>query len=385
MDIRGKYLSGRPAVAVGVLLLAMSACSSSSPPSRDGPSSDGNPVDHTTETSNGADAGLESGDADGSQDGSVPSVVASLGAIPQSLALSADVLYVTVAATSTGHDGKVVTVSKSALNATPDGGVTMLAGGLNQPGAVAVSGDRVFWADTGTAFPNFPDIVAVPVAGGMPTEIVSNGTTMTRLPIANSVVYPITADNQAISAVPLSSSDAGAGQVVYPPHSPNGVVTPDSDGTSVFFFTNGTKNLDLLKVPVGGGTVSNLVMDATSGSVNFDFLVDDASTVYWSDSGSGSVFSVPKVGGTKSMLATFVSGSAAVQLALDGDNIYALSSYQLARLPKAGGTPVVLASVSGGGSDRYLAGPVDAVALAVDDAFVYWLYEGHSQILKMAK
>jgi len=74
-----------------------------------------------------------------------------------------------------------------------------------------------------------------------------------------------------------------------------------------------------------------------------------------------------------------------VQLLLDGNTIYALRSNTLTKFPKAGGTPTVLASVSGTGTDRYLADTVNASALAVDDQFVYWTYQGHDQILKIAK
>ena len=49
-------------------------------------------------------------------------------------------------------------------------------------------------------------------------------------------------------------------------------------------------------------------------------------------------------------------------------------------------TPVVLASVSGGGSEQYLVGaPGNTNALVVDEASVYWLYRGHDEILKIAK
>jgi hypothetical protein len=63
-----------------------------------------------------------------------------------------------------------------------------------------------------------------------------------------------------------------------------------------------------------------------------------------------------------------------------------LHANRVRSIPKAGGTtPVVLASVSGAGSDKYLVAPANAVALAVDNTFVYWLDEGHGQILKIAK
>ena len=113
---------------------------------------------------------------------------------------------------------------------------------------------------------------------------------MTRLAISGSVLYGITSDLQVISAFPLSSADAGAGQVVYPGNPPDGVEGPDSDGTYVFFLTPGATNQDLYRTGVGGTGLIDLVKNASSGSVNGDYILDDSTSVYWSDSGTGSVF-----------------------------------------------------------------------------------------------
>jgi hypothetical protein len=326
----------------------------------------------------------DSGDANA--DAGAPIVVATFANVPASLALAGDTLYVTVAETATGADGKVVAVAKTATNATPDGGVTTLVPGLNQPRAIAAAGTQVLWADKETAFPGNADVMTVATAGGPAQEIASAATTMTRLAIAGSTLYTLTSDSEVISAVSLTATDGGAPTPVYPGNPPHATVNPDTDGTSVFFFTNGTTNLDLFQAPVGGGTATDLAMNATSGSVDFDFLVDDASSVYWSDAGTGTVFSLARTAGAKPVpLATFQTGSAPVQIVPDGTNLYLLSSQKLMRLPKAGGTTVVLASVAGSGSDTFVASLGNAVALAVDDTYVYWLYEGHGQILKIAK
>ena len=329
---------------------------------------------------------VTSDSSDANADAGAPIVVATFVNVPASLALAGDTLYVTVAETAAGADGKVVSVAKTATDATSDGGVTTLVPDLNQPRAIAVAGTQVLWADKETAFPGNTDIMTVATAGGAPTEIASAVTTMTRLSIAGSTLYTLTSDSEAISTVSLTATDGGAPTPVYPGHPPDATVNPDTDGTSVFFFTNGTTNLDLFEVPVVGGTVTDLAMNATSGSVDFDFLVDDASSIYWSDSGTGTVFSLARTAGaTPVPLATFQAGSDPVQIVPDGTNLYLLSSQKLMRLPKAGGTPVVLASVSGSGSDTFVASLGNAIALAVDDTYVYWLYEGHGQILKIAK
>ncbi|HEY4395278.1 MAG TPA: hypothetical protein VGP64_14505 [Polyangia bacterium] len=333
------------------------------------------------------DAAVDRASTDGGT--AAPTVVATLDGVPASLATDGTRLYVTVFETSAGHDGKVESVAKTAADVMPDAGtVTTLASGLLAPRAIAVNATTVFWADTDVAFPALPNVLAVSAAGGNATEVLSGVYTMTHLAISGSVLYGITSDSEIITAFSLSGADAGAGLTVYPGNPPNAVEGPDSDGTSVFFLTPGTTGQDLYRTTVGGTGLTDLVKNASSGSVNFDYILDDATSVFWSDAGTGSVFSVAKTaaaGATPKVLATINSGSAPVQLALDGDDIYLLWSQQLARIPKAGGTPVILASVSGAGSDKYLVAPSNAVALAVDASFVYWLHEGHSQILKMAK
>jgi hypothetical protein len=380
-------LSAALAVSIG---LALVGCGSSSPhkptdgghPDADAQTSDaeaGSTTDTHASSSDGADVAEAS-------DGGAPTVVATLGGVPASLALNGSTLYATVAESAAGGDGKVVTVAKTAVDATPDGGVATLAPSLIRPRAIAVDGDLVLWADTQHDLPGLSEVMTVAKTGGTPNVLLTDATTMTQLAIAGSVLYTITSDGEVISPVPLGIADAGAGAAIYPGNPPRAVVGPDSDGTSVFFFTNGTTNLDLFEVGVGGGTVTDLVMNATSGSVDYDFLAHDATSIYWSDSGTGTVFSLAKTpGATKVPLATFDAGSDPVQILPDGDNLYLLSSKKLMRLPKVGGTPVVLASVSGSVPDTFVASLGNAVSLVVDDTFVYWLYEGHGEIVKIAK
>jgi hypothetical protein len=382
----------RSGVWLAAMLAVVSvACSSSKPMPSDGGT--GGAVGGTAGAGGGASGKGGTAGAGGGTSGTggaAPTVVATFDNVPASLAMDGTRLYATILATSAGFDGKVQSVAKTATNATPAAGtVTTLASGLKQPLAIAVNGATVLWADTDVAFPGLPNLLAVPAAGGTTSELISGLYTMTRLAISGSVLYGITSDLEVISAFPLSGADAGAGQTVYPGNPPNGVEGPDSDGTYVFFLTPGATNQDLYRTGVGGTGLTDLVKNASSGSVDGDYILDDNTSVYWSDSGTGSVFSVSKTaaaGATAKTVTTVASGSGPVQLALDGDNIYMLSFYQLLRIPKAGGTtPVMLASASGAGSDKYLVAPSNAVALAVDDTFVYWLHEGHGQILKIAK
>lgn len=323
-----------------------------------------------------------------STSGPAPTVVATFDDVPESLALDGNVLYATLLESGAGHNGSIVSVPKTASGATADAGtITTLASGLNQPRAIAVHGGQVLWADTEAAAPDDPNVMTMPVAGGTPRELFANVTTLTSLVIVGDTLYAPTNHQEAISSF-LLTGDAGAGTTIYPGNPPNGLSAPDSDGTTVYFLSPGATNEDLFSVQIGGtGAATALAHNVGSGSTDTNYLLDDSSTLYWSDSGTGNVYSVAKTGGTAKILATFNNGSGAVEIALDGTNVYALANTQLVRFPKAGGvTPVVLASAPGGGSGQYLlAPPGNTNALVVDDTFVYWLYRGHSEILKIAK
>ncbi len=349
----------------------------------------------------GAGTGGLNGSAGAGGAGVAPTVVATLDYVPLSLALDGANLYVTVGSQS-GVDGKVQTVAKTAVGATEaaGGGITTLASGLDNPVTIAVAGGFVYWAGTEAVFPNCYTTFAVPTAGGAVVDVTGGAVkcaiTYSRIPIANSVLYTLTADYGSISAFPLPGAAGGAGQAIY-----TGTGTTllglDSDGTSVFFFVDiapfaGQSNeIDLDQVPVGGGAATFLAKTDNMGTGD-SHLIHDASTIYWSDRGTSVpgtcvVYALPKTGGTPTVLATFPTFTGAVQLVLDGNDFYAMSEFSLVRFPKTGGTPVTLASApSLASADAYiLSGPSNAIALVTDDTYVYWLWAGHGQILKLAK
>jgi hypothetical protein len=304
-----------------------------------------------------------------------PIVVATISAAPAALDLTGGVLYFTVKDGVPG-EGKVQSVSVNG------GTVSTLASALPNPRNIAVNDGNVYWADTETVFPDAGDVMAVPVAGGTPHEVATCETNA-RLVINGSTLYCLTNDLTKLSAFPLTGA-AGVGTPVAA-SSHGAVEAYDSDGSSVFWFAAAAVDFDLYRTPVLNPSDTDLAMAATSGSAAFDYLTHDTSALYWSDSGTGGVYSLPKAGGTPLLLASYETASAPVQLLLDGNTIYALRSNTLTKFPKTGGTPTVLASVSGTGTDRYVADTVNASALAVDDQFVYWTYQGHDQILKIAK
>jgi hypothetical protein len=319
-----------------------------------------------------------------------PTVVATFDSSPESLALDGTNLYVTIP--SSGNlDGKVQTVSKTAVEATTgDGTIMTLASDLTEPTTVSADGTRVYWYDRETVFPGGGQVFSVSKAGGEVTQITQGVTPTNRLAIADAMLYVLTGNYGSVTAFPLTG--AGGGEVVYdgPVFGLRGI---DTDGTSVFVFSgigDAVHNtISIYKIPAGGGAVTDLMQDVSSdgsGSSGGDCdLLDDDDTLYWTDARNGGVYSVPKTGGQRKLLATFLVNVNGVcpEIALDGDNIYVLEGARLFRLRKAGGTPVLL-NDGGATRNRLSTGDID-VGMAIDDTYVYWLRKETAQIVKIAK
>jgi hypothetical protein len=124
------------------------------------------------------------------------------------------------------------------------------------------------------------------------------------------------------------------------------------DGTSVYW-TNG----NVMKVPIGGGNVTTLVVAQASGG-----LAVDATNVYWAD-GRG-LMKVSTAGGNPT---TLISGVVCPLVAVDSANVYFSSTSgsdsqcsTVMKMPLNGGAPITLAS------DQ------SPSTLVVDSANVYW-------------
>ncbi len=99
--------------------------------------SDGSPAGDGGLTDAANDAGTAADASDAS--GASPTVVATLGGFPESLALDGNVLYATIRESGAGHDGMIQSVPKTASSASVDAGiVTTLASGLTAARAIAV-------------------------------------------------------------------------------------------------------------------------------------------------------------------------------------------------------------------------------------------------------
>jgi hypothetical protein len=246
------------------------ACSSSN-----SPAGDAGRIDSASDV-----VATEAGDAgriDGASDvvatdagdaGVSPTVVATLGGVPESLALDGNVLYATILESGAGHNGLVQSVSKTATDAAADGGmVATLASGLNQPRAIAIHGGAILWADTEAAAPDDPNVMTIPLAGGTPAELFPNVTTYTRLVIVGDALYTVSGNLETISSLILGG-DAGAATTIFPGNPPSAVYAPDSDGTAVYFLAPGGTNQDLYSAQIGGtGAATDLSHNVASGSV----------------------------------------------------------------------------------------------------------------------
>ena len=334
----------------------------------------------------GASAGQGGSAAGGGGTGVEPTIVATFDTVPVSLGLDATNLYVTLSGTQGNFDGKVQAVAKTAVGATTGAGtIVTLASGIREAGTIAVAGGTVYWSSPEAVFPNGGAIFAVPAAGGSVTQITpGETTTYSRIAVANSVLYEITANYGSVTAYPLTGG--GGAQIIYagPTYALRGI---DTDGTSVFLFAgNAAAMVSIYKLPVGGGAVIDLMQDvASNGSGNSGGdcdLVDDAMTLYWTDTRNAGVYSVSKTGGTAKLLATVELNGACPEIALDGNEIFVLEPSRLSRFPKAGGTPVIMAA---GGLRNRLSTADSSVGLVTDDRYVYWLRKEAGQIVKLAK
>lgn len=110
----------------------------------------------------------------------------------------------------------------------------------------------------------------------------------------------------------------------------------------------------IVRISKNGGEVSTVC----EGSWDVrDILVDD-DRVYFNDFASGDLWAVPKAGGTPWVLAS--PGTMGNQMAMDEGYIYFSVVGGVQRIAKSGGSPELITSESRG------------YALAVDDDYVYW-------------
>ena len=370
---------------------------------------DAGPMDATPETAGAAatgpmDAAPRAGSGDVAEAGSrdpglkEPTVVYAQDGVLAGLALAGDTLYASVAAggnTIPMTGGSIISVPKGATGASLQTGATTVIPGIS-PRALAVVDGRIYWDEGGLGL--FGAVMSAPIAGGTPQSMFLGGDStfvQTRLVIVDGVLDVMasgTVSGRVVWSAPLTPVGIVASTVYL--RTGAQVTTIDADGTTVFFFEDsGTKDalnrtiLDLDEVEPDSGGLGVLRLWPAAVAVTFPeylYLVGDATTLYWSDGVTISSFpkaptatDVPQVVATLAMPAGLD-----IQLLIDGPNLYALTPYQLLRVAKTGGAPVVLATSPDGTFDQ---SPTNALGMVVDDAFIYFLDAGHGRILKLSK
>ncbi|HEX8789452.1 MAG TPA: protease pro-enzyme activation domain-containing protein [Polyangiaceae bacterium] len=125
-----------------------------------------------------------------------------------------------------------------------------------------------------------------------------------------------------------------------------------SDGTHVFFDADD----EIAVVPVGGGAETNIAPSTES----FGMAID-STNVYWTNTATFGVMKVPKAGGSPVVLAT-TSGFNPIRIAVDGTTVYFTTD----------GGPLMSVPIAGGSATTLTSQGVKAEGLAVDSTGVYW-------------
>jgi hypothetical protein len=129
-------------------------------------------------------------------------------------------------------------------------------------------------------------------------------------------------------------------------------------------------NGGLFSIPIKGGVPTEMWMASAAGNHPTDVTVD-SSSVYWTDTGTGIVYSMPLGGGA---VATVASGMMSPRsIAVDSTNVYFTATDGIYEAPIASGAPKLIAPV------------LNTLGIAADntDAFVY--FTSASAIVAIAK
>jgi hypothetical protein len=205
-----------------------------------------------------------------SSSGGAPALVFSLtSAEIESIAVTADAVYLTSQTTSANPDGSVTTVSLS------DGTSDTIASGLSMPGRILLDATNVYWADLGDAGPMGGSLMKAPLRGGTPTALVS-GIAPTDIAVDATSIYWSDSAQRAVMTVPL----AGGAPTMLVSWSSSFVGAIAVDDTSVYWtaYMDGT----VMKAPLGGGAPTTLV----AGQASPAYIAVDDTSVYWSNAGT---------------------------------------------------------------------------------------------------
>jgi len=282
-----------------------------------------------------------------------PPVVLSSGLdTPFGLAVDAATVYFTTLA----NDGAVLAVPKVG------GATTAIAPGQVDPESVAVDDGAVYWTSSGGGF-----VGRVDKSGANLIELASGQSGPSGIALDATHVYWLNyLDPGAVSVI---AKEGGAPSVLATGGTGfSRIAVGDAGVTWTDFYTS-----SVLRVPKQGG--AEVIVAQLPGNVGDVALDGD---VVYAAAGT-SIFRIASPGAPPEPVAP-IGGSGAARLAVDGDTLFFTDAQagDVARVPKAGGAPEILA-----------AGQLAPVGVAVDAWCVYWASAGsgpgNGQILKVPR
>lgn len=226
-------------------------------------------------------------------------------------------------------------------------GATVLAPGQASPTDIAVDETHVYWTVSGSGCSD-GSVRRMPKAGGLIETLASDEPNPRRLVLDQDRVYYY---DGCGSGLLRSVPKAGGAIHTYPI-----AVKESGDALAVTAKDIYFSDYGVLRIPKGGGT--QIAVDGQN--YVYDLAADDEGAYWIGLVGGGPAYAVRSHHAGQSgatLLAT--PDSIGNSIALDATSIYFSSSPGIRRMPKLGGTPVVVTSAS-------------TWRLAVDESFVYW-------------
>jgi hypothetical protein len=177
------------------------------------------------------------------------------------------------------------------------GGVpTTLASSQSYPGGIAVEGTSVYWTESASG--SGVAKCAIAGCGGSPTTLVSGTGSAVAIAVDTKNVYWTGGGNTSVGVLSCAIGGCGGTATTLSPgvsSNPTGGIA--SDGTSVYWLQEGTlagnnTNGTVVECAVGGCT--GMPTTVVSGQSTPYYLAVDATNVYWTDEGAGTVMKAAK-------------------------------------------------------------------------------------------